>query len=299
MFNHLSLLTVYDHSLPDGFPKLNELQDNWPQQVLIEGLPYTLEDCTYNSGRYLLDVETLQSTIQKLEAEVAFYQRALQTLAEDSDNWSLDRMRRFSKASMRPTKEALEADAADLNAAFEFHKELLANDVPNAPKFTQGQEVESPLREIPRRRAFIGNVIASEDETQFFYWLRYDDGEEAMDVIWTEEDIQPKAAPEEHNPFALATQADKDEVLDILFPQKAVPTDDEIDSLYSAKIAAEEKESMNRCPSCGGQLDHPDDDICYACYSSDPANDVPDYLDDSEFDDNDHRGWHGYMGGVW
>jgi hypothetical protein len=82
------------------------------------------------------------------------------------------------------------------------------------PKYHIDQEVKSPLAD--GRRAFIGGIIpVGEDESpEFFYWVRYDDGEEveeAMQTIWDESDIEPVPPKTVGKPCALLLEKGKGE----------------------------------------------------------------------------------------
>jgi hypothetical protein len=79
------------------------------------------------------------------------------------------------------------------------------------PKFKIDQEVLSPLAD--GRKAFIGGIIpVGEDESpEFFYWVRYDDGEEAMQTIWDESYIEPVPPKIIGKPCALLLERGKGE----------------------------------------------------------------------------------------
>lgn len=77
--------------------------------------------------------EALKKEITQTEAKNAYYRRALLSLAEDSTNWSLDRMRRFAKLSMNPVQQEIDQDIADLQLAFEIHKAIATPPAPKTP----------------------------------------------------------------------------------------------------------------------------------------------------------------------
>lgn len=65
-FTHISRLNILASALPDGW-ELNDENDNWPQNPIIDGLPYKLESSIYDSASYLLDIEAVNQ--QKHEVE--------------------------------------------------------------------------------------------------------------------------------------------------------------------------------------------------------------------------------------
>lgn len=76
MFNHISVLKIYEHSLPDGWV-LNEERDNWPKNPIIDGIPYTLSDLNGGHAVYVIDIESFLSQTAALKAQVAGLQEDL------------------------------------------------------------------------------------------------------------------------------------------------------------------------------------------------------------------------------